>query len=124
MGSRRLLFRPTQWVKNVVVFAAPAAGLKLFTAWMNHNDSDAVNTLDMYYTDEDGRSFVRHHLIDFGTIFGAGANDAHGRRVGHEYYIEFKPALKAAATLGIWDRPWRHLNYEEYPSVGRFAAGG
>jgi hypothetical protein len=95
-------------------------GLKLFTAWMNHNDSDAVNTLDMYYTDEDGRSYVRHNLIDFGTILGSGATHPHARRVGHEYYIEFEPALKAAATLGIWDRPWRHVKYVEYPAVGRF----
>ncbi len=95
-------------------------GLKLFTAWMNHNDSDAVNTLDMYYTDDDGRSYVRHNLIDFGTIMGSGATHAHARRVGNEYYIEFEPSLKAAATLGIWDRPWRHVKYEEYPAVGRF----
>ena len=34
--------------------------------------------------------------------------------------IEFKPALKAAASLGIWDRPWRKLKYQEYESIGRF----
>ena len=79
---------------------------RIFTAWLNHNDSDAVNTLDMYFTDEQGNSFVKHNLIDFGTIMGSGATQPHARRVGNEYYIEFKPALKSAATLGIWD-----LNY-------------
>ena len=94
--------------------------LQIFCAWMNHNDSDSVNTLDMYYTDPEGRSYVRHNLIDFGTIMGSGSVQPHARRVGNEYYIEFAPALKAAGTLGIWDRPWRHVEYNEYPSVGRF----
>ena len=94
--------------------------LRVFCAWLNHNDSDSVNTLDMYYTDPEGRSYVRHNLIDFGTIMGSGSILPHARRVGNEYYIEFEPALKAAATFGIWDRPWRHVEYNEYPSVGRF----
>ena len=95
-------------------------GLRIFAAWMNHNDSDAVNTLDMYYTDEDGDSWLRHHLIDFGTVMGSGAVQPHARRVGNEYYIEFKPALKSALTFGIWDRPWRHLDHPVYTSIGRF----
>jgi len=95
-------------------------GLRLFAAWLNHNDSDSVNTLDMYYTDDEGRGYVMHYLIDFGTTLGSGATHPHARRVGNEYYIEFTPALKAAVTLGIWDRPWRHIEYVEYPSVGRF----
>ena len=94
--------------------------LQVFCAWLNHNDSDSVNTLDMYYTDLEGRGYVVHNLIDFGTTLGSGAILPHARRVGNEYYIEFTPALKAAPTLGIWDRPWRHVEYVEYPSVGRF----
>ena len=35
-------------------------------------------------------------------------------------YIEFEPALKSALTFGIWDRPWRHVEYNELPSIGRF----
>ncbi len=95
-------------------------GLRVFAASLNHNDSDSVNTLDMYYSDPDGSNYVRHHLIDFGTTLGSGAVQPHARRVGNEYYIEFKPALKAALTLGIWDRPWRHLDYPVYTSIGRF----
>ncbi len=95
-------------------------GLRLFAAWLNHNDSDSVNTLDMYETRGQTRSFVRHYLIDFGTVMGSGSTQPHARRVGNEYYIEFNPALKAAATLGIWDRPWRHLKYPDYKAVGRF----
>ena len=94
-------------------------GLRLFAAWLNHNDSDSVNTLDMYESGQGG-SFVRHNLIDFGTVMGSGSIQPHARRVGNEYFIEFKPALKAAATFGIWDRPWRSIKYPDYKAVGRF----
>jgi hypothetical protein len=94
---------------------------RVFTAWMNHNDSDAVNTLDTWIDEnEDGKGYVQHNLIDFGTVMGSGAWQPHARRIGNEYYIEFTPALKSAATLGIWDRPWRHVHYDIYPAVGRF----
>ena len=93
---------------------------RIFCAWLNHNDSDAVNTLDMFVKDNSERGFVKHYLIDFGTTMGSGSTQPHARRVGNEYYIEFKPALKAAATLGIWDRPWRHLEYGDFKSIGRF----
>lgn len=95
-------------------------GYRVFCAWLNHNDSDAVNTFDTYVTDEEGYGWVKHYLIDFGTILGSGAVQPHARRVGHEYYIEFSPSLKAAATLGIWDRPWRKIKYPDFTSIGRF----
>jgi hypothetical protein len=94
-------------------------GLLVFLSWMNHNDSDSVNTLDMYYTDEQGRKYVRHNLIDFGTILGSGATLPHTRRVGNEYYIEFTPMFKALGTLGFWERPWHHTEFPEYRSLGR-----
>lgn len=95
-------------------------GLRIFDAWMNHNDSDSVNTLDMYYTDPEGRKYVRHCLLDFGTVLGSGATLPHTRRVGNEYYIEFNPMFKSLATLGLWERQWHHIKYPDFTSVGRF----
>ncbi len=95
-------------------------GLYVFASWMNHNDSDAVNTLDMWHEAEDGTRYVMHYMIDFGTIMGSGAVGPHARRVGNEYYMDWGWMAKAGLTFGIWDRPWRHVNYEEYPAVGRF----
>jgi hypothetical protein len=34
--------------------------------------------------------------------------------------MEWTPILKAALSFGIWDRPWRHVKYTDFPSVGRF----
>ena len=30
------------------------------------------------------------------------------------------PIFKASISLGIWDRPWRHVKYPDYPAIGRF----
>ena len=94
-------------------------GLGVFAAWLNHNDSDAANTLDMYVT-EGNQKYVKHHLIDFGTVLGSGAHEPHARRAGNEYYLEGKPLMRSAFTLGIWDRPWRYWDFGDYPSIGRF----
>ena len=45
-------------------------GLYSVAAWINHTDGSARNTLDMY-VNEGGRSFVRHHLIDFNGCLGS-----------------------------------------------------
>jgi hypothetical protein len=94
-------------------------GLRLFCAWLNHDDSRSLNTLDMY-VGEPGKGFVKHHLIDFGSCLGSGSVKPQSRRAGNEYIIEWTPILKATLTLGIWDRPWRHVRYPDFPSVGRF----
>ena len=46
-------------------------GYGVFAAWLNHVDAKAINSLDTLVT-ENGRSFVRHHIIDFGSALGSG----------------------------------------------------
>ena len=94
-------------------------GLRLFCAWLNHDDSRSHNTLDMYVGDT-GKGYIKHHLIDFGSCLGSGSIKPQSRRAGNEYIVEWAPILKATFTFGIWDRPWRHVKYPNYPSVGRF----
>lgn len=91
-------------------------GLRLLAAWLNHDDSRSMNTLDAYV--EPG--YIKHHLSDFGSCLGSGSVRIQGRRAGNEYMLEWKPILKAALTFGIWDRPWRYVDYPTYPSIGRF----
>ena len=94
-------------------------GLRVFSAWLNHDDSRSINTLDMYLG-EPGQGHVKHHLIDFGSCLGSGSIKLQGRRAGNEYMFEWRPALKSAFTFGLWDRRWRHTKYPDYPAVGRF----
>lgn len=93
-------------------------GLWAPCAWLNHDDSRAVNTLDML-VNENGRQFVRHHLIDFGSILGSGSVSEQKPRAGYEYLWEPGIAFTRMLTLGFYDRHWIHIRYAVYPSIGR-----
>jgi hypothetical protein len=88
-------------------------GLRVFSAWLNHDDSRSMDP---------GEGFVQHYLLDFGSTLGSGSVKPQTRRAGNEYIIERAPIAKAGLTLGIWDRPWRHVKYPDYPAIGRFEA--
>jgi hypothetical protein len=96
-------------------------GLWVMSAWLNHDDSRAINTLDMLVK-ENGRQFVRHHLIDFGSILGSGSVIEQKPRAGNEYMWEARATFLRMAMLGFWDRPWIFVNYPSYPSIGRIEA--
>lgn len=95
--------------------------LRVFAAWLNHDDSRSINTGDFFVPEGVG-GYVRHYLIDFGSCLGSGSVRIQGRRAGNEYMLEWTPMLKSALTLGLWDRPWRYIDYPDYPSIGRFEA--
>ena len=94
-------------------------GLRVLASWLNHDDSRAINSQDMVIT-ENGTSFIRHHLIDFGSTLGSGSVTVQKHRAGWEYMWEPGTALRRIATLGLWDRQWIRINYPDLPSIGRF----
>jgi hypothetical protein len=95
-------------------------GSRVFAAWVNHDDSRGLNSLAMLDS-QDGRRYVKHYMFDFGSILGSGSTQAQSPRAGNEYILEWAPALKSLATLGLWVRPWARVDYrEDLPAVGRF----
>jgi hypothetical protein len=94
-------------------------GLLVFSAWLNHDDSRAVNTQDSVVS-ENGRNFIRHYLIDFGSTLGSGSVQSQKPRAGWEYMWEPRPTLRRILTAGLWDSRWIHVHYPDYPSIGRF----
>lgn len=97
-------------------------GARVFGAWLNHDDSRGVNSLDFLHT-EGSRRYVKHYMFDFGSIMGSGTVFAQRHRAGNEYLLEWKPGWLTLATLGIYTRPWLHIGYPDVPdSVGRFEA--
>ena len=93
-------------------------GLSVFAAWLNHDDSRSINTLDVLAQDG-GRSFVRHYLLDFGSTLGSGSTQAQTTRAGNEYIWEARPTFISMLTLGFYVRPWVKIPYPDIPSVGR-----
>ena len=95
-------------------------GARVFGAWLNHDDSRGVNSLDMLEPRADAR-YVKHYMFDFGSILGSGTVFAQRHRAGNEYILEWKPGWLTLATLGLYTRPWMHIDYPDAPpSVGRF----
>ena len=97
-------------------------GARVFGAWLNHDDSRGVNSLDMLET-TGGRAWVKHYMFDFGSILGSGTVYAQRHRPGNEYIFEQRPGWLTLATLGAYVRPWMLIDYPETPrSIGRFEA--
>ncbi len=96
-------------------------GLRVSAAWLNHDDSRAINTRD-FLQDAGGRRLLRHYLIDFGSTLGSGSTQAQGIRAGNEYIWEARPTLVTMLTLGFYVRPWIKVSYPDLPAVGRFEA--
>ena len=59
-------------------------GLRVFSAWLNHDDARAINSIDTY-VEEEGRRYIRHYLQDFGSNLGSGSTSAQQPRGGYEY---------------------------------------
>jgi hypothetical protein len=95
-------------------------GARVFGAWLNHDDSRGVNSLD-FLVNDGGRNYVKHYMFDFGSIMGSGTVYAQRHRAGNEYIFEARPGWLTLLTLGLYTRPWLHYSYPDAPpSVGRF----
>ena len=93
---------------------------RVFAAWLNHDDSRGLNSLDMLER-AGGKSWVKHYMFDFGSIMGSGTVTAQRPRPGNEYIFELKPGLLTALTFGLYFKPWITFRYPDVPpSVGRF----
>jgi hypothetical protein len=97
-------------------------GARVFGAWLNHDDSRGINSLDHLET-TNGRGWVKHYMFDFGSILGSGTVFAQRHRSGNEYIFEPRPGWLTLATLGAYVRPWMLIDYPDVPpSIGRFEA--
>lgn len=93
-------------------------GLSVFAAWLNHDDSRSINTLDVLVRDGE-RSLIRHYLLDFGSTLGSGSTQAQTTRAGNEFIWEARPTFITMLTLGLYVRPWVKVKYPDIPAVGR-----
>ncbi len=62
-------------------------GYFVFAAWLNHVDAKGINSLSSLVT-ANGRSFIRHHLLDFGSALGSAAVGPREGWEGYETLVE------------------------------------
>ena len=95
-------------------------GLGVVSAWLNHTDARASNTLDVVVT-ENGRRFIRHYLIDFGSALGSDGDDAKDARLGHEFMLGSPSgALKQILSLGLFPTTWERARFPKMRGIGNF----
>mgnify|MGYP003386726016 CR=1 FL=1 len=92
--------------------------LHVVDAWLDHDDSRAINNLDILYKDGD-RQYIKHYMLDFGSTLGSGTEVANSARSG-SYFFTWKDSAKQLFTLGLVPPYWAFSKYPDLPSVGRF----
>ncbi len=79
-------------------------GLRLFSAWLNHDDSRSINSLDMFVPNGE-RGHVQHYLIDFSSTLGSGSRGGkitpQSERAGNEYLLDWGAFWKVTFSLGL-----------------------
>ena len=93
-------------------------GYGVFAAWLNHVDAKAINSLDTL-VEEEGRAFVRHHLIDFGSALGSGGIGPADHWAGAEYLLQPKAIAGQLWGFGFTHAKWHTAPFYESPSIGR-----
>jgi hypothetical protein len=97
-------------------------GLRLFAAWTNHDDTRAQNTQDSW-VEEDGRHYVRHHLLDFGSTFGSGSIEIQLANLSYQYWLDLGEIRRNMLGFGLRTPRYRTVewpDFPEYQSVGRW----
>jgi hypothetical protein len=95
-------------------------GFRVIASWLNHWDMKEEQSLDMY-VEENGRRFLRHYLLDFGSALGGGQYPLETFR-GHQHVLDATDIMHELITLGI------HESYDEKkgvaisPQVGMFSS--
>jgi len=94
-------------------------GYFVFAAWLNHVDAKGINSLSSLIT-ENGRSFIRHYLLDFGSALGSAAVGPREGWEGYEALLEQPGDIgKRVLAFGFKIPKWRTQDYFESPAIGR-----
>ena len=96
-------------------------GLYVMCAWLKHFDIKDANTLDTY-VEANGRGYVKHYLIDFGSTLGSTTMGPMAAFRGHETEFDAGTALGNLIKLGLHVKSWEKTGEVAYPSIGRYEA--
>lgn len=94
-------------------------GMRMAAAWIDHDDSRAINTYDSL-VDEGKIRYVKHYQLDFGSTLGSASYKPNSPRSGGEYLFDWKSAAVNFFSLGLYVPEWARADYPNIPAVGRF----
>jgi hypothetical protein len=95
---------------------------RVFSAWLNHVDAKGINSIAALVT-ENGRTFIRNYLLDFGSALGSGAIGPREGWQGFEPLVEVPGDIgRRVLTLGLPIPEWRRIAFHEARSIGRLPA--
>ncbi|MCL4810968.1 MAG: hypothetical protein KJ061_00710 [Vicinamibacteraceae bacterium] len=94
--------------------------LRVFSAWINHTEIRASNTLDTLVPADSGDGLrVRHHLLDFGSTLGSWTFKSRPRWSGFETVWEGDGMLGRLFLLGLPVPRYAVMPVTESPEIGR-----
>jgi hypothetical protein len=94
-------------------------GMRLACAFVDHDDSRSINTLDALADGASGK-FVKHYQQDFGSTLGSGSTRINSPRSGGEYLFDWRQAGLQLVSLGLAIPSWARAKYPKLKSVGLF----
>lgn len=94
--------------------------LKAISSWINNWDLKEPQSLDVY-VEENGRKFLKHYLLDFGSSLGAD-DDPTQYYHGHEYGLDLGSITRELFSLGLYTSANERRALIISPEVGRFTA--
>lgn len=97
-------------------------GLQVICAWLKHTDTKDGNSLDSF-VDENGASYVKHFLIDFGSTLGSAARGPFPPEAGYVYGVDPTDIVENALSLGTWVEGWEKDTLFQFTSIGRYRSG-
>ncbi len=108
---------PNDWCKHE--YRRELRALYVIASFINHYDTKDQNTLDTYI-EEDGRKFIKHHLIDFGSTFGSNGDRPKDGKIGYCNTFDLRDVMVSWATLGLKKWGWENAKPYQYASIGYF----
>lgn len=86
--------------------------LRVFCAWIGHNDTKIQNSLAMY-EGEPGQGHVVHYLIDFASTLGTSGAERFAK-FNFEYGVDLPASLGRLVTLGLRRDVWQTIDWPEH----------
>ena len=96
-------------------------GLRVLSAWLNHDDARSINSIDTY-VEEDGRRYIRHYLQDFRIESGQRQHVGTAAAWRLSYLIDPGKIGKGLIGFGVYRRDWMSIKWPDDPSIGNIEA--